>query len=66
MTKLVAWEKYSFPYLILLKKVELLTLRAKIETAACVINVLTIHNEMRSKGIQRNYWEGGYFGEGGF
>ena len=40
--------------------------QSKIETAACVINVLTIHNEMRSKGIQRNYWEGGYFGEGGF
>ena len=39
---------------------------SKIETAACVISVLSLDKEMRDKGMHRNYWEGGWFGEGGF
>ena len=40
--------------------------QSKIETASCVISVLTIAEQMRTKGMQRNYWEGGWFGEGFF
>ena len=39
---------------------------SKIETAACVISVLSLNKEMVEKGMQRNYWEGGWFGEGFF
>ena len=39
---------------------------SKIETAACVISVLTIDKDIRNKGMQRNYWEGGWLGEGFF
>ena len=35
-----------------------------IETTACAINLLNIGNEMRKKGMQRKYWEGGILGEG--
>ena len=38
----------------------------KIESTACILNVLSIVNEMRTKGLQRNYWEGGLSGEGMF
>ena len=35
-----------------------------IETTACAINILNISREMRHKGMQRKYWEGGMIGEG--
>lgn len=38
----------------------------KIESTACILNALTIIKEMRTKGLQRNYWEGGLKGEGMF
>ena len=38
----------------------------KIESTGCILNVLTIIKEMRTKGLQRNYWEGGLSGEGMF
>ena len=37
---------------------------SKIESASCIINVLKVSEEMLTKGIQRNYWEGGLNGEG--
>ena len=39
---------------------------SKIETASSMISVLTLEDQMRNKGMQRNYWEGGWFGEGFF
>ena len=39
---------------------------SKIETASSLISVLTLEDQMRNKGMQRNYWEGGWFGEGFF
>lgn len=39
---------------------------SKIESASCIISVLTLEDQMRNKGMQRNYWEGGWFGEGFF
>ena len=39
---------------------------SKIESTSCVLNVLTVVKEMRNKGIQRNFWEGGLSGEGMF
>ena len=39
---------------------------SKIETTGCVIPVLSLGKEMKEKGMHRNYWEGGLFGEGGF
>ena len=38
----------------------------KIETAACVISILSLDKEIIEKGMQRNYWEGGWFGKGFF
>ena len=35
-----------------------------IESTACAINILKIGNEMRRKGMQRKFWEGGILGEG--
>ena len=37
---------------------------SKIESTSCILNVLSVVDEMRKKGIQRNYWEGGLSGEG--
>ena len=37
---------------------------SKIKSTACVISVLSLNKEMLEKGMQRNYWEGGWFGEG--
>ena len=31
-----------------------------------MISVLTLEDQMRNKGMQRNYWEGRWFGEGFF
>ena len=38
----------------------------KIESTSCFVNLLTIGDKMRDYGIIRNYWEGGYRGEGIF
>ena len=37
---------------------------SKIESTSCIVSVLSVVEEMRKKGIQRNYWEGGLSGEG--
>lgn len=37
---------------------------SKIESTSCILNVLSVVDEMRKRGIQRNYWEGGLSGEG--
>ena len=37
---------------------------SKIESTSCIVSVLSVVQEMRKKGIQRNYWEGGLSGEG--
>ena len=39
---------------------------SKIESTACVISILSLEKDMMEKGMQRNYWEGGWFGEGFF
>ena len=36
----------------------------KIESTACILNVLSVVNDMRTKGLPRNYWEGGLSGKG--
>ena len=38
----------------------------KIESTSCFVNLLTIGDKMKEYGIIRNYWEGGYRGEGIF
>ena len=42
------------------------TEKSKIETAACLLNVLTLKESIEKYGILRNYWEGGSCGEGYF
>ena len=37
---------------------------SKIETTACLVNALFIGDEMRERGIQRNFWEDDLLGEG--
>lgn len=39
---------------------------SKIETAACVISILSLDKDIFERGMQQNYWEGGWFGEGFF
>ena len=36
----------------------------KIESTACILNVLSVVNDMRTKGLPQNYWEGGLSGKG--
>ena len=38
----------------------------KIESTSCFINLLNIGDRMKDYGVMRNFWEGGYRGEGIF
>ena len=38
----------------------------KIESTSCFINLLSVGDRMKEYGVMRNYWEGGYRGEGIF
>ena len=38
----------------------------KVESTSCFINLLSLSDKMKEYGILRNYWEGGYRGEGIF